>query len=156
MIVVPSKSARIKTTNDGIIIREKISESVKKFEEYIRNTTNKITVKGFPLTNNVLIVIQIQYLKNDFISKDVDNIAKTILDSYKGILYVDDKQVTQLFIEKKLSDAYGFLIGIKSIINDKDSIRLPSMILPTPNLKFLDKYEKIQNCNIYLSQHKNK
>ncbi len=33
--------------------------------------------------------------------KDIDNIAKSILDGLNGVAYIDDKQVVQLTISKK-------------------------------------------------------
>ena len=36
--------------------------------------------------------------------KDLDNIAKTILDALNGVAYKDDKQVQELHVAKKYSD----------------------------------------------------
>lgn len=37
--------------------------------------------------------------------RDIDNYSKAILDSLNGIVWVDDNQIDQLYIEKRISDS---------------------------------------------------
>ena len=65
-----------------------------------------VTLKGksqFPTNNEVFIFI-IQYFdsQREYRSRDIDNMAKTILDTLKGKLYQDDGQVKTLLIGKKM------------------------------------------------------
>ena len=87
-IIVPSSSPRIKTAKDNsnIILRKKISNSVKEFENTIKTITPEIPKAEFPLECAVLVVVEIQYHhKKDFISKDTDNITKSTKNSkYKN------------------------------------------------------------------------
>ena len=49
-----------------------------------------------PLAGDIAVAIEV-YGKN---IGDLDNIAKSILDGMSGIVYVDDRQVTELSIRK--------------------------------------------------------
>jgi len=57
----------------------------------------------FP-TNNELFVFILQFFvsEQEYRKRDIDNMAKTILDSLKGKFYHDDKQVKTLLISKKI------------------------------------------------------
>ena len=52
-----------------------------------------------PLVGDISVAIEV-YGKN---IGDLDNIAKSILDGMSGIVYVDDRQVTELSIRKMAS-----------------------------------------------------
>lgn len=43
-------------------------------------------------------------------TSDVDNIAKSVLDSLNGVLYNDDKQVIDLRVKKQYAEAHGIII----------------------------------------------
>jgi hypothetical protein len=59
----------------------------------------------------------------------------------------------QLFIEKKLSETFGFFIGVKSLKCDKDPIRVPRMILP--NLELISSDKEENDHDLLFFQHKN-
>lgn len=51
-----------------------------------------------------VIMLTIIYFYND-VPMDVDNIPKPILDALKGLVYVDDSQITDLFcLKRELTD----------------------------------------------------
>ena len=45
---------------------------------------------------------------------DVDNLAKSILDAMNGIVYLDDRQVTRLLVEKYYADEGKCLVRVES------------------------------------------
>lgn len=51
------------------------------------------------------------------IKPDVDNIAKSILDSLNGIAYLDDKQVVKLIVEKYYATIANVAVMIEEIEN---------------------------------------
>lgn len=78
----------------------------------------------FPTSNEVFIFI-VQYFasENEYNRRDIDNIAKTVLDVLKGKLYRDDSQVKTMLIGKKIEEripqnfAY---IAIKELFPGRD------------------------------------
>ena len=46
---------------------------------------------------------------------DIDNIAKIILDGLNGVAYYDDKQVVELYVEKKFGEREKVVVTIKEI-----------------------------------------
>lgn len=78
----------------------------------------------FPTSNEVFIfVVQYFVSETEYKSRDIDNIAKTVLDILKGKFYKDDGQVKTLLICKKIEHrvpqnfAY---IAIKELIGGRD------------------------------------
>lgn len=80
--------------------------------------------KQFPSDNEIFIFI-IQYFANEkeYRRRDIDNMAKTILDVLKSRFYRDDSQVKTLLVGKKMEErvpenfAY---IAIKEMKGDRD------------------------------------
>lgn len=52
-------------------------------------------------------------------SKDVDNIAKIILDALNGIAYADDHYITDLQVRKRYSDVPRVEVEIGKILKDE-------------------------------------
>ena len=48
-------------------------------------------------------------------SKDLDNIAKTVLDSINGIAYDDDRQICRLYVEKIYGEIPRVEVTLKEI-----------------------------------------
>jgi hypothetical protein len=51
----------------------------------------------------------------EFEHRDVDNMAKTIIDGFKGLAYQDDAQIVGLFVRKQRGKEYGFYVGLRSV-----------------------------------------
>lgn len=79
----------------------------------------------------MFLVISADLTKKDFRCKDVDNIAKTIIDSLKGVVYEDDIQISSLYVEKRISKHSGFFVGIKCLKGVEDRI-VPPMFSNAP------------------------
>lgn len=61
---------------------------------------------------------KMQMLRNEIVptvKPDLDNIAKSILDSLNGLAYLDDKQVVYLEVAKFYSDNAYVLVSIEEI-----------------------------------------
>lgn len=61
---------------------------------------------------------KMQMLRNEIVptvKPDLDNIAKSILDSLNGLAYLDDKQVVYLEVAKLYSDNAYVLVSIEEI-----------------------------------------
>lgn len=59
----------------------------------------KIQWKKEPLTGNVEVKITFHFKDN---RSDIDNCLKALLDSLKGICWLDDKQIVDLYIHKRI------------------------------------------------------
>lgn len=70
---------------------------LQRVEEVLKDTDQ------FPTKNEAFIFI-VQYFvsEKEYRSRDIDNMAKTVLDVLKGRFYRDDGQVTTLLIGKKM------------------------------------------------------
>jgi len=98
------------------------SQSVLEFEKLIRDEIldsdyrNKKILKP----NLVEVVISISLTEKKYFDIDVDNIAKTILDSITGYLIEDDSQVKRVVCEKDIHplNVEGFFVAVTKL-NEK-------------------------------------
>jgi hypothetical protein len=94
---------------DGKIAYKPSSKTVGEFndflKEYIENDfKNKDTLKAIFPTDKKVFVLIVQFLRDEsaFSDKDLDNMARTVLNALNGIIYKDDKQVAELYACKKV------------------------------------------------------
>ena len=74
-------------------------ELVRQWRRTVRNAAENHWQPGeLPFAENVMISITYFY---DTIPMDIDNIPKPILDELKGLVYLDDKQVTDVLCRKR-------------------------------------------------------
>ena len=92
---VPSKRVGYKNEN-GVLVA-KVPVGVPEFEDAIRKAFSG-TMTSWPLAGRILVGIGLNLPKIEYETKDVDNMAKAILDAFKGIAYADDSQIDSLFI----------------------------------------------------------
>lgn len=81
-------------------------------------------LKQFP-SDNMFFVFIIQYFisEKDFRARDLDNMAKTLLDMLKGKFYKDDGQVKTLLVGKKIEKRVpkNFMyFALKEMKDDRD------------------------------------
>ena len=92
---------------DNLLIGKRKEEktNLTKFKENLRNkiTSSTKDQKSFPSDKEVFIFV-FQYFigRTEYTKRDIDNMAKTVLDALKGLIYVDDCQVRTLLIGKKI------------------------------------------------------
>ncbi len=149
---IPSKKEDFKpvkvrhVTEDGIekilndfYLKKPSSKSVKEFENLIRDnilSTNLIS-KKIAMPSLVEVVITISLTKSNFFNIDLDNIAKTVLDSLKGLLFDDDSQVVNLIVKKDIhpNNTPGYFIAMTEIKDERKGLIGDLYLFSTKNIK---------------------
>ncbi len=129
-VTVPSKRVGYKNKN-GILVAN-VPAGIPEFEEAIQKNFPGV-MSNWPLAGRLLVGIGINLPKTEYENKDVDNMAKAILDAFKGVAYADDVQIDCLFISKSISQKWSTWIAFKTLGNDPKSWFLEPM------------FEKIEN-----------
>jgi len=124
-ITVPSKRVGYKK-QDGILIA-KVPLGVPQFEEAIKEIFSELE-NDWPLKGRLLVGIAIHLPKKDYKVKDVDNMAKAILDAFCGIAYEDDKQIDCLYVSKDIAEEWSVWIALKTLGNDSKSWFIEPML----------------------------
>ncbi|EMO28168.1 crossover junction endodeoxyribonuclease RusA [Leptospira interrogans serovar Bataviae str. HAI135] len=88
-----------------------LSNDYRSVKETLRYDFRSQCLQGPVILNECSVEIHTPYRRFD-----IDAISKIILDAMKGIVYVDDKQVYRLVIERKIRD------DMKIIVMDKEGI----------------------------------
>lgn len=92
------------------------SQSVANFEALIRHKLKDFGIKFLrPAVLEVFVGLTVP--KEKIFDFDLDNIAKTVLDSLKGLLYEDDSQVIQLICKKDVHpmNTPGFWVAVTEL-----------------------------------------
>ncbi len=101
-------------------------EKVSAFKTLVDKTITReiINLPTFPSKKEVVVfILQFFLLKKDYDTRDVDNMAKTVLDSLKGKLYIDDCQVRTLVASKKMYKRVNsnfVFVAVKELQGDTD------------------------------------
>ena len=129
---VPSKRIRYKIDKKAKAIKIYLTQSSRRFEESMRKSLSKNPHPKWPYKGNILISISASLSKKDWETKDIDNIAKSILDALKGIVFIDDIQVSVLHIIKYPSKYTGFMLGVKELQKDNYASYFPPLCQDKP------------------------
>jgi Holliday junction resolvase RusA-like endonuclease len=74
-------------------------ERVRQWRDEVRSTAEQCWPDGeLPATGPIMLTITYFY---ESISIDIDNIPKPILDALKGLVFLDDEQVTDVLCRKR-------------------------------------------------------
>ena len=124
-VKVPSKRVGYKNEN-GILIA-KVPTGSREFEAEVRKQFSSRQGLHWPYTGRLLLVLGISMSHKEFKTTDVDNVAKTILDAFKGILYEDDAEIVSLFINKAVGPK-NHLIALRQLNLDEKAWIVPPML----------------------------
>lgn len=127
----PIEAVQIDEEGGEIILRDFYQRkpetaSVQKFKKYIQEITkdkfkesNKIE-----MPNKVQVSLSISLTEKRFFDVDVDNLAKTVLDSLNGIAFDDDSQVSSLIVDKHVHPmkVNGILIAITKLTDKRKGL----------------------------------
>ena len=72
---------------------------MRQWTQYVRGIVNREWGGTPPVAEELMVTITYFY---DSTPLDVDNIPKPILDAFKGLVYFDDDQVTDLLCRKRV------------------------------------------------------
>ena len=127
---VPSKQIDYKKNKQGIYELKPPTQSVKKFSSWLKTYYLPELEPHYewPLKGSLLFYAEITLKKKEYETKDVDNLAKALIDSMKGVVFEDDVQIKTLIINKRKMSFPGFIVAIKCL----DSIKKPVFEIPEP------------------------
>ena len=91
--------------------------SRRRWRERVAAAARGSSLPGIPLADQNLAVVVIYFYFGDT-TLDVDNIAKSLLDALKGIIFIDDQQVAQLVIRKSRLTSGLSLSGASLLLID--------------------------------------
>lgn len=109
---VPSKRVGYRE-KDGVLVA-KVPIGVQEFETGVRAAFSEPD-PPWPYKDKLLIVIGITMPKRAYETTDVDNMAKSILDAFVGIIYEDDKQIDGLYVSKSMSSKWEVMMAVKNL-----------------------------------------
>ena len=127
---VPSK--RVGYTNENGVLVAKVPPGVPDFEAGIRRAFTG-TMPRWPLTGRLLVGIGINLPKRNYVTMDVDNMAKAIVDAFKGVAYEDDAQIDCLVTSKSVAQRWSTWVAFRTLGTDTKSWFLEPMLIKVPD-----------------------
>lgn len=137
--------ARVYSSKDTIMYENYVkSEYQRQCAYYLGTEPLKATITAYFLPSNELAkygqdVKYVACMKN----KDLDNIAKTILDALNGIAYEDDKQIVELHCEKYYTPGNTEYVEVKIETLTDDFITLDDLKEKARLDKLQDRYNEL-------------
>ena len=113
---------------DAISFRD--TKRRKKYSNVVKETLSKIYCENWPYNRSMMIAIKpISGPASKYGRRDLDNMAKVILDAGNKIIYNDDHLVEILLVQKQLLSIvqHGFIVATRPLSpgwNDKYSPRI--------------------------------
>ena len=123
--IIPSTQEAFKDGEvDNKILKQETEarrKFINKYNPYIDKAVKRLGKDNFPTDEEVFVlIIQFFNSQSQYNKRDVDNLAKTLLDVLKGKVYFRDSQVKILVsvkqIEQKIPDNFAF-VGVKTLDN---------------------------------------
>jgi Holliday junction resolvase RusA-like endonuclease len=152
--IIPATQESFKKDSLNHYIRIKESKSVTEFKAAVKTQVKNFPPpKCFPASKSVFVAI-IQYftsIKKDYRKRDVDNMAKTVLDVLgESNFYKDDSQVRTLLVSKrveldKIPQNLGF-IYIRTLEENEDIEAIK--ILVEEAIKTYSEFKNILKINV--------
>lgn len=124
-IQIPSKRVGYKQDAEGRHVITSLPKGTRDFEAKINAFLSDIPKPEWPYTGRLLIAILVHLTKKEYHIKDIDNLAKSLLDAMKDIVFKDDVQIDALHIVKQVSDTNGFFVGVKLLSDDSTAWYYP-------------------------------
>lgn len=88
--------------------------NVIEFQEEIRERLLKKKKPWWPIEENISMVVSISGPKRYIETKDLDNFLKTIFDTLKGIVIIDDHKIVSVTVDKaEIPFVSGLMIAIR-------------------------------------------
>ena len=115
---IPSKRVRYCIDEQSQTVRLHERESGKQFDATVRHLFKDDHSPSWPLEGPLFMSIGLVVPAKEFEDRDVDNMAKTIIDGFKGLAYQDDSQIVGLFVHKQKGREYGFYVGLRCVPKD--------------------------------------
>ena len=139
--------ARVYSSKDTIMYENYVkSEFQRQCAYYLGTEPLKATIIAHFLPSGELAKYgeDVQYIacmKN----KDLDNIAKTILDALNGIAYEDDKQIVELHCEKYYTSKNTEYVEVKIETLANDFVTIEHLKNKAKNEKLFNRYMELRN-----------
>jgi Holliday junction resolvase RusA-like endonuclease len=126
-VVVPAKRVRYRVEPSGVVAEAWASQGVKDFERMFREFFGGPKADPrWPFRGRLLVAISVSLPETEVETKDVDNIAKSILDACKGVVFESDAQVHALFVQKKAARARPMaMIGLRLLPEGESTWYMP-------------------------------
>jgi Holliday junction resolvase RusA-like endonuclease len=101
--------------------RKPETSSVEKFKSYIQGVAKSVIKEKIEMPHEVQVHLSISITEKRFFEVDVDNLAKSVLDSLNNIAFDDDSQVSSLIVEKHIHPMMinGILIAITKLTPER-------------------------------------
>lgn len=117
--VIGRDDAGSETILKDFYIRNPETSSVKKFKEYIGYIAKVVIREKIEMPYEVQVHLSISVTEKRYF--EVDNLAKSVLDSLKTIAFDDDSQVSSLIVEKHIHPmkTNGILIAITKLTPER-------------------------------------
>ena len=115
-----------------LLLQHRDTKHIHEFSNGLRDYLHEHPEFHVPFKNRVLISLAIGLKSNEYSKRDIDNMAKSLLDALEGVVYTNDNQVATLHVVKYVSDDNRFNLGIKLLSDNEELWHFPWLYDESP------------------------
>jgi len=109
-----------------LYIKKKRKSSHKEFENSFKELIKRQLTDEHPYNKEIKleVIVSVSMTERRLKEVDIDNLIKSVLDCFNGLVYEDDSQVISVLGTKDVNSYIarnGLFVGIKKITNEKPS-----------------------------------
>ncbi len=109
-----------------VYLKQKDKNIVREFEENFKQQIKEQLTDEHPYTTDIKLemIISVSMDEKRMKEVDIDNISKSIIDCFNGLVFIDDSQIQSLYTHKTVHPMLqlnGLMVGIRKINNKNES-----------------------------------
>jgi Holliday junction resolvase RusA-like endonuclease len=125
-IKVDDEETQKEFDNCDLYVKHREKNSLREFEEKFRKQIKESLTDEHPYPPDVMIemVISVSMDEKRLNEVDIDNLSKSIIDCFNGLVFTDDSQIISLYSHKTINPLVplnGILVGIRKLKNQEQS-----------------------------------
>ncbi len=132
----PLKDVQLINKNDGkeynipedhdLYLKKKGKQSIEIFEEHFKTLIKSQLTNEHPydITTKLEVIVNVTMDAKRIKEVDIDNLIKSVLDCFNGLVFLDDSQVVNVLGQKNVHpdvNINGLVVGVRKIKNNEDS-----------------------------------
>lgn len=109
-----------------LYIKKKGKSSIQEFEDKFKEQIKENLTEDHPYKKNIKleVIVSVSMQENRLNNVDIDNLVKSVLDCFNGLVYEDDSQIVSVLGRKDVNGFIplnGLFVGIKKVNDEKSS-----------------------------------
>lgn len=126
-LIIEEDGKKINLSDEhDLYLKKKGKQNIQEFEEKFRILIKENLTEEHPydIDTKLEVIVSVSMDAKRIKEVDIDNLIKSVLDCFNGLVFVDDSQILNVLGQKNIhpiGDINGLIVGVRKIKNGEDS-----------------------------------